>query len=229
MLSRIKILGAPDESFIREPMPLDQSLAWVSPDQHLVNPGVEIFLAQSAYLRLVEHTASDLENEVGGLLIGAGRVDPATDRPYILIEDILPALHTESGQTFVTFTQDTLVKLHGELENRFPGQRIVGWYHTHPGLGVFLSSYDRWLHEHFFNDPRQVALVIDPCQDAGGFFCWQVHGQLDPSHPTGFFEWRKEQPGSVVTWHNLKPLSDELPGEPDAGRANGLDPEEATW
>ncbi len=209
MTTRIRILGDSPEPIPHAPMPLDQSLEWVSNHEHLVEARAEIFFAQSAYSSCVEHTASDLENEVGGLLIGAMRLDPERERPYILIEHILPALHTESGQTFVTFTQQTLVKLHGELENRFPGKRIVGWYHTHPRLGVFMSSYDTWLHDNFFNDPNQVALVVDPFHERGGFFCWQKNRRLDPIHYVGFFEWGNIGDESIVLWNNLEPVSPE--------------------
>lgn len=205
MAGRIKIADAAPVSLVDEPMPLDQSLEWISHYERLVDVRVKIFFSQSAYSGCIEHTASD-SNEVGGLLIGEVRVDPMHARPFILIQNILPALETQAGQTFVTFTQETLVKLHGELETRFPRKRIVGWYHTHPGLGVFLSSYDTWLHEHFFNDPTQVALVVDPRASHGGFFAWQTDRRLDPTHYVGFYEWSDVGDDSVVLWDNLEPV-----------------------
>ncbi len=208
MTGRIKITEQAPIALVDGPMPLEESLEWVSPFEHLVDLRVKIFFTQSAYLECIEHTASD-PNEVGGLLIGEVRMDPVQARPFILIQHILPALETQSGQTFVTFTQETLVRLHGELESRFPGQQIVGWYHTHPGLGVFLSSYDTWLHEHFFGDPTQVALVVDPRASQGGFFGWQTDQRLDPSHYVGFNEWSNVGDESIVEWDNLEPVLDE--------------------
>ena len=41
-------------------------------------------------------------------------------------------------------------------------ERIVGWYHTHPGFGIFLSGMDLFIQDHFFNLPWQVAFVYDP-------------------------------------------------------------------
>jgi proteasome lid subunit RPN8/RPN11 len=213
MTVRIRLSDAAADSLANEPMPLDQSLEWVSRFEHSVDLRVKIFFAQSAYSGCVEHTASD-SNEVGGLLVGQVRVDPLHTRPYLLIENILPALDTQAGHTFVTFTQETLVKLHGELESRFPGRRIVGWYHTHPGLGVFMSSYDTWLHEHFFGDPTQVALVVDPRAAQGGFFGWQTNRRLDPTHYVGFYEWGDVGDQSVVMWENLEPVLEETEEEP---------------
>ena len=209
--SRIKLLDETPVKLVDEPMPLDRSLKWVSKYEDKVDPRVKIFFAQSAWLKCIEHTESDMKNEVGGILIGVVRVDPMCPRPYIIIEDVLPALYTDAGQTHVTFTQNSLVHLNNELEDRFPGKRIVGWYHTHPRLGVFLSSHDTWLHRHFFTDPTQVALVVDPHYRQAGFFCWQTGGKFDPVRPVGFFELSNIDEDSVVELENLAPVSESTP------------------
>jgi proteasome lid subunit RPN8/RPN11 len=194
-----------------QPMPLDRSIRWFSRHENKVDPRVHVFLAQSAYQKCVEHAASDLAHEVGGVLIGTAYIDTKQPRPYILIQDILPALYTNSGQAHVTFTQDTMVYLHNELEARFPGKRMVGWYHTHPRFGIFLSSYDSWLHQNFFRDPTQIALVIDPCAQNGGIFCWQPGWKFDPVHYVGFYELSDVDEESIVEWDNLTPVIDESP------------------
>ena len=47
---------------------------------------------------------------------------------------------------------------------------ILGWHHTHPGYDVFLSSYDLFIQENFFDLPFQTAYVVDPLKDNRGFF-----------------------------------------------------------
>jgi proteasome lid subunit RPN8/RPN11 len=42
------------------------------------------------------------------------------------------------------------------------GATIVGWYHSHPDLGVFFSGTDRKTQRAFFNQPHSIGLVIDP-------------------------------------------------------------------
>lgn len=208
MTSRIKILGTEPATMCESPMPLADSLRWNSLREAAVNVQVEIFFAQSAYAKCVAHTKSEMESEVGGALIGKVCMDPETEQQYILIQDIIPALYTKAGQTHVTFTHDTLVSLNTELEDNYPDKRIVGWYHTHPRLGVFMSSYDTWLHNHFFHDLTQVALVVDPYHEQGGFFCWQANGELDPMNYTGFYEWSDVNDESIVEWSNLSPVLD---------------------
>jgi proteasome lid subunit RPN8/RPN11 len=151
------------------------------------------------------HAGSDLEQEVGGALLGTWREDRATGRRFVIVEAILRGRFTRQGRAHVTFTQDTLVDLHDEMDERYPGKLFVGWYHTHPGLGVFLSGYDTWLHEHFFPEPWQVALVMDPVLPEGGFFVREKDGTFDPRRYVGFYELIRRRGMSVVRWRNLSP------------------------
>jgi proteasome lid subunit RPN8/RPN11 len=227
MAIRIRLSEKTAEQPIRKPMPVDECLQWISPHQAQVDPIVIVVFAQTALSQCVEHTNSDLENEVGGILVGEFRIDPLTSRQYILVFDAIAAKHTHSGQTHVTFTRETMVQINAEMESRHPGKRIVGWYHTHPNLGVFMSNYDTWLHEHFFDDPLQVALVVDPGTEQGGFFCWQADHHLDPIHYVGFYEWGDAGDESIVEWNNLEPVIVEESEQPLSGSLMGSSDEQA--
>jgi proteasome lid subunit RPN8/RPN11 len=170
-----------------------------------LDPAVTVFVTQKAFVRCCAHAGSDLHNEVGGWLIGKWRADRLTGRNFIIVESILPAPHTRHGSAFLTFTQETQVALYDELKERFPNKELVGWYHTHPRMGVFLSEYDTWLHRNFFPEPYQVALVIEPYSSAGGFFIRQEDGFLDARQYFGFYELYHRTKRSVVHWQNLLP------------------------
>jgi proteasome lid subunit RPN8/RPN11 len=75
-----------------------------------------------------------------------------------------------------------------QREERHPNKEVVGWYHTHPGLDIFLSEWDLMIHRNFFRQEWQVALVVDPHQDAGGFFVWAGEDILDPQQPHQLFK-----------------------------------------
>ena len=183
-------MGPPDE-LAPSParIPKAHALRWWSPyEAPGREPYLAVFMTPRAYVRCCAHAGSDLEHEVGGALVGGYRRDRATGRPYIVIEAALPARHTRQGRSYLTFTHDSLVDLHEELESRYPRKVVVGWYHTHPGMDIFLSGYDLWLHEHFFPYSWQVALVIEPHARHGGFFVRGPGGQPDPRHYTGFGE-----------------------------------------
>jgi nucleoid-associated protein YgaU len=70
----------------------------------------------------------------------------------------------------MTFTQKVWETLLPVVDNDYPSMRIVGWYHTHPGFGLFLSEQDQFSHRSFFSDPRMVALVVDPKAGEAGWF-----------------------------------------------------------
>jgi proteasome lid subunit RPN8/RPN11 len=91
----------------------------------------------------------------------------------VRIRHFHPAVATRERATSLTFTHQSWAAVRREVEERFQGEQIVGWQHTHPGLGVFLSHYDRFIQQHFFPQPWQVALVVDPRQQEFGFFHWR--------------------------------------------------------
>jgi Mov34/MPN/PAD-1 family. len=203
-ISRLHILPPENPVPAAASMPIG-TMRWCS---HYESPGfasqILVFVAQPAYLSLQEHSSSDLESEVGGILVGSWSLDVERRQEFILIEVALPARFTRQGSVYLTFTQDSLVDLHAEMDEKYPDKQIVGWYHTHPGMGVFLSSYDAWLHRHFFPEPWQVALVIDPLSSSGGFFIRQADGMLDPGRYFGFNELNGNSGESVVRWSNLQ-------------------------
>jgi proteasome lid subunit RPN8/RPN11 len=187
-------------------MPLARALHWRSAfEEQAARPALSVFVTQRSFVRVCAQAGSDLENEVGGVLAGKWRLDGASGEKFVVVEGVLPAPHTRHGSTYVTFTQDSLVALNDALEMRYPGKQMVGWYHTHPRMGVFLSTYDTWLHEHFFPEAWQVALVIDPHAQEGGFFIRSEDGGLDPRRYFGFHELVGVKKGSVVHWENMQP------------------------
>ena len=204
----------------RAQLPGNCSRRWRSQmEKDGARPGIEVYITQRAYVRICAHAGSDLNNEVGGWLIGKWRADRTTGAQFIVIEAVLPALHTRSGGAFLTFTQDTQVELYNTMKERHPRKELVGWYHTHPRMGVFLSEYDTWLHRHFFAEPYQVALVVEPHSVTGGFFIRQADGWLDPRSYYGFYELINRRKRSVVHWRNVFTEEDVTPGETAPARA----------
>jgi proteasome lid subunit RPN8/RPN11 len=52
----------------------------------------------------------------------------------------------------------------------FPEMRVVGWYHSHPGLGAGFSDGDSFVQRFFFPADWQVACVLDPDRRDVQFF-----------------------------------------------------------
>ncbi len=203
----IHLLPDPDEQARFSRSPYHRSVHWRSAfDIH--EPGsaaVDVFITQKAFVRVCAIAGSDLENEVGGWLIGKHRKDAATGREYVVIEKVAAARKTRFGSAFLTFTQDSQVDLHKVLDKNYPGKELVGWFHTHPRMGVFFSGWDEWLHNNFFPEPWHVALVIEPHSACGGFFLQTEPEGLNDRRYYGFYELNNGVERSVVHWKNLEP------------------------
>jgi proteasome lid subunit RPN8/RPN11 len=122
-------------------------------------------------------TTSEQDQELGGVLVG--RVGKASHRRFVEICDFIPAYKGVSRRASFEFTNEAQREIHSIMEARFKGLRIVGWFHTHPGYGIFLSSADQFIDEHYFNEAYHVAIVIDPTQREAevGTFVWNHQQQ----------------------------------------------------
>ena len=132
----------------------------------------QVIVRQSALNRLYRHGHSHTSQEICGVLVG----DVYTDAtgPYLHVEAVIEGDHASGGAAQVTFTADTWTHVQGVMDRDYPQRRMVGWYHTHPGFGIFLSDMDLFLHGNFFNLPWQVAFVYDPLGGDEGLFVWQL-------------------------------------------------------
>jgi len=187
-------------------MPLSQSQLWIvrGMENKGAKPALDVFITQNAYVRMCAHAGSDLDNEVGGWMAGKHCQDSISGESFIVIDTILLAQYTNQGPAHLTFTGDSQVEMLNTLETSYPNKVLVGWYHTHPRMGVFLSQWDIWLHQNFFPEPWQVALVIEPFSSIGGVFIRQEDGSLEPQCYYGFYEIRSNPDRSVVFWQNLQ-------------------------
>src|SRR5712672_1769380 len=113
-----------------------------------------------------QHARSNSKTEVCGVLIGEENGNGLS------ITARIPGLNAAQAGTYVTFTQDTWEHIYKIKDKEFPDERIVGWYHSHPGFGVFLSDHDTFIHKNFFSSALQVAWVYDPHSDEEGCFGW---------------------------------------------------------
>lgn len=132
---------------------------------------LRICVLPGAYEAMLQHAKSSLDNEVCGVMLGQLKKD--SSGPFLMIEDVIQGQAAQSAPAKVTYTAETWTYIHKEQESRDPNLKMVGWYHTHPRFGIFLSSYDQFIHENFFSvEPWMVAFVIDPVKDEEGFFYW---------------------------------------------------------
>jgi proteasome lid subunit RPN8/RPN11 len=119
--------------------------------------------------------------EIGGILLGQFM------KRRLVIEDHVP-LDCEHafGPSFALSPRDQarLAALLASAEQD-PGRLTpVGWYHSHTRSEVFLSEADQDLHDRYFPEPWQVALVLKPHTfqpTRAGFFFRDTGGSIHGS------------------------------------------------
>ena len=135
---------------------------------------VDILIDEPAYRAAQAHALGSLNREVAGVLVGP-RPEKQPDGRYVVhIFDTIIAKHTVMHGASVTYTPESWRYLNDKLAERYPDETavMVGWYHTHPGFGIFLSGMDLFIHQNFFTQIWHTALVLDPIAKRSGFFCW---------------------------------------------------------
>ena len=129
-----------------------------------------IYIHQKVYEQIHKFSANKTENEHGGILVG--RVLNEMGKENTIIEGFVEAKYNTATPTTLTFTHETWEYFHAEIDRKYKDKKIVGWIHTHPNFGIFLSENDRFIQQNFFTDSNQVAYVVDPIQNDEGFFFW---------------------------------------------------------
>ena len=162
------------------------------------------------------HARSNRKTEVCGVLIGTD------DGGVTKVDACIAGINAAQGGAHVTFTQDTWEHIYKIKDRDHPDSRIVGWYHSHPGFGVFLSDHDTFIHKNFFSSPTQVAWVYDPHSDEEGCFGW-ANGRLER---LGHFEFVDDRGGqradAIGKVESLKDEWDEVEDVADDGAKKKL-------
>jgi len=111
----------------------------------------------------------NIEKEVIGLLTGR------MENNVLVIEDAITGEIT-SERTRASLTPEAIAKIADSIISGKVQGNIVGWYHSHPGFGVFISDIDMRTQMKLQQfSPYIVSLVIDPTKDEIGFFTIDMH------------------------------------------------------
>ncbi len=177
---------------VRQPPLTDK--CWLHREQPV--PGQPyVIISQQAIEQINRHANSNLHSELGGALLGkAYRYE---DKVFVEIMAALPAISPDHGPIHFTFDADTWTHIQKDRSTHYPDLDIVGWFHTHPALGVFYSSDDVVVHSAAFTLPWHIGLVVDPEIREVGFFGW-VNGQLAPF--SGCYELLDQQSEPLMPW-----------------------------
>jgi proteasome lid subunit RPN8/RPN11 len=135
---------------------------------------VDILLDEEPLRQMQAHALSSMRREVAGVMVGPRPEKQPAGHYVVHVTDMIIARHTRMSGASVTYTPESWRYMNDVLAERYPEDDMVmlGWYHTHPGFGIFLSNMDLFIHTNFFTQKWHIAYVLDPVAQRSGFFCW---------------------------------------------------------
>lgn len=190
--------GSVDSKRAERPSP--EELVWRSRNASRV-----VYVEFNALRDIAAHARSSPRIEVGGFLIGRCGLDG--DGPFTVVDRVLRAFGASGTSVELELPPETWVELHAELDRTGSSAHCVGWYHTHPSLGLFLSGHDQFLHRSWFPSEEQVAIVADPTLGKAGVFVTRGGELFSPSRPEScVFLPSDEGPGAETAGPGQLPL-----------------------
>lgn len=122
--------------------------------------GLTIFITADTFIEIRKHAQKRVDREVGGFLIGEAMYEK--ENLFILITHLFKVQEIQHKSGEFIFTHEVWKMIDSVMSERYSDKQLLGWYHTHPGIGVFLSPEDKFIQNNFFNHPWQVTVVLDP-------------------------------------------------------------------
>jgi len=133
-------------------------------DTEVVDTSEAIQISSLALLKMLKHGRAGVPMEVMGLMLGTF-IDDYTVR----VIDVFAMPQSGTGVSVEAVDpvfQSTMLEL---LKQTGRPETVVGWYHSHPGFGCWLSSVDVNTQQSFEQlNKRAVAVVVDPIQSVKG-------------------------------------------------------------
>jgi len=141
-----------------------------------VTVGFRISMPKDVFDKVIALAKSDSSSEICGVLAGI----PCRDEEgyYVEILDAVEGKYADSRTKHVTFTHKTWQYINRQMDERHPDKVIVGWFHSHPGYGPFLSEDDIFICRHYFKAPWQISFVVDAISNEQRFFYWAEGGTV---------------------------------------------------
>ncbi|KAF7684462.1 26S proteasome regulatory subunit RPN11 [Astathelohania contejeani] len=134
-----------------------------SPD-NLPDTSETVQISALALLKMLKHGRAGVPMEVMGLMLG-----DFVDEYTIHVVDVFAMPQSGTGVTVEAVDPVFQTKMMEILNMTGRKETVVGWYHSHPGFGCWLSSVDISTQQSFEQlCKRAVAVVIDPIQSVKG-------------------------------------------------------------
>jgi 26S proteasome regulatory subunit N11 len=133
-------------------------------DQPQPDTAEKVQISSLSLLKMLKHGRAGVPMEVMGLMLGSF-VDDFT----ITCVDVFAMPQHGTGVSVEAVDEVFQTNMLEMLKQTGRPETVVGWYHSHPGFGCWMSGVDQNTQQSFERlHPRAVAVVIDPIQSVKG-------------------------------------------------------------
>ena len=151
-----------DYSFLNAAGGLSQRQSGI--DQPMNDTSEQIYISPLSLLKMLRHGKAGIPLEVMGLMLGT-QIDEYT----VKCIDVFSMPQSGTETTIESIDEGFQVRMVEMLKQTGRSEDVVGWYHSHPGFGCWLSQTDINTQKTFeTQNERAVAVVVDPIQSVKG-------------------------------------------------------------
>ena len=133
-------------------------------DAPTVDTAEQVCISSLALLKMLKHGRAGVPMEVMGLMLGE-----FVDEYTVRVDDVFAMPQSGTGVSVEAVDPVFQTKMLDMLKQTGRPEMVVGWYHSHPGFGCWLSGVDINTQKSFEAlSERAVAVVVDPIQSVKG-------------------------------------------------------------
>lgn len=133
-------------------------------DTPMPDTAEKIQISSLSLLKMLKHGRAGVPMEVMGLMLGQ-----FVDEYTITCIDVFAMPQHGTGVSVEAVDPVFQTNMLDMLKQTGRPEMVVGWYHSHPGFGCWLSGVDMNTQTSFEQlNPRAVAVVVDPVQSVKG-------------------------------------------------------------
>ncbi|WP_058485902.1 LysM peptidoglycan-binding domain-containing protein [Defluviitalea phaphyphila] len=131
--------------------------------------GIVIYIEDYVYTYLYQYAKFNRGEEKAAALVG-NYVEEADKKMTVISGAIKIDSTLSEKDNFLT--DEKIDDINKKIDMYFPDSELVGWMHTQPGYGIFLTTRDLKIQKQFFKKPYQTLMIIDPIENTEAFFMW---------------------------------------------------------
>ena len=152
---------------------------------------VDAFIHERFAIRLNNFVFDVSENrrsqdilEIGGFILGSVEKIADKNQYQVILERFVNIAPESNNQYQIEFGPAAWNELVKHMDDVYKDQEylLLGWFHTHPGHGLFLSQPDQNIHGTYFREKYHIALELD-----------SIASERNPHYEFGIFSWKNNQ------------------------------------